>query len=188
MRIGIDLDDTIASFFEIFLNYAIMYDKSLKKNVLSLTKQKDKEFSWNNFEKDNFYRLYIDDIAGSLFPLDGASNYISKLKEDGHEILVVSARNKKHYSRPYELTSAWLKKHKIPFDQLHIGCENKMQLCLDYKIDLFIDDNITTLNLIKDKGIPTILIETKLNKKQKTNHNRFVSWQEIYKAIKKINS
>ena len=50
-------------------------------------------------------------------PLKGAQKALSKLKAEGHIIILYSSRN----WAEYEMTIDWLNKHKFPFDQLILG-------------------------------------------------------------------
>ena len=47
----------------------------------------------------------------------GAREALQKIRDNGHTIIIYSART----WAEYELTIDWLKKNKIPFDQLILG-------------------------------------------------------------------
>ena len=50
-------------------------------------------------------------------PITGAIESIKNLKDQGHTIIIYTARS----WNEYEMTSEWLKKNNIPFDQLFMG-------------------------------------------------------------------
>ena len=50
-------------------------------------------------------------------PLEGAVNGINKLYNEGHTIIIYSSRT----WMEFEMTSDWLKKHKIKYHQLVLG-------------------------------------------------------------------
>lgn len=62
-------------------------------------------------------------------PIPGAVETIQKLKESGHYIIIMTARNMKTYDNNIGKIIAnqsmvvieWLNKHKIPYDELHFG-------------------------------------------------------------------
>lgn len=62
-------------------------------------------------------------------PIPGSVETIQKLKESGHYIIIMTARNMKTYNNNIGKIIAnqslvvieWLDKHKIPYDELHFG-------------------------------------------------------------------
>ena len=46
---------------------------------------------------------------------DSADKYITKLKEDGNEIYIITGRDNGEYSDPYNMTIEWLRKYDIIF-------------------------------------------------------------------------
>ncbi len=69
-------------------------------------------------------KKYID-----LNPIDSMVQKIRELKQDGFTIILQTARNMKTYEGNIGLINAntlielndWLKKHDIPFDEIHVG-------------------------------------------------------------------
>lgn len=50
-------------------------------------------------------------------PLEGAIENINKLYDDGHTIIIYSART----WMEFEMTTNWLKKHNVKYNQLILG-------------------------------------------------------------------
>lgn len=50
-------------------------------------------------------------------PLPGSANFLQKLKQQGHTVIIYSART----WAEYEVTIEWLNSNFIPFDQLILG-------------------------------------------------------------------
>lgn len=50
-------------------------------------------------------------------PLPGSASFIQKLKQQGHTVIIYSART----WAEYEMTVEWLNLNSIPFDQLILG-------------------------------------------------------------------
>ncbi|HUX83946.1 MAG TPA: HAD hydrolase family protein [Chitinophagaceae bacterium] len=50
-------------------------------------------------------------------PLPGASQKISRLMEEGHTVIIYSARS----WQEYEMTRDWLSRNQIPYSQLVMG-------------------------------------------------------------------
>ncbi len=59
-------------------------------------------------------KLYSRSMAK---PLRGAKEVLEKLKDQGHTIIIYSARS----WNEYEMTSKWLKDNQIPYDQIILG-------------------------------------------------------------------
>lgn len=78
-----------------------------------------------------------------------------------------------------------MEKHKITFDKLIINAREKAPICLEEKIDLFIDDSIRNCMKIASVNIPVILFANKYNENC-TLFKRVFNWKEIYKEIERI--
>ena len=60
-----------------------------------------------------FYKNNIERIAKSLTVIEGAKEYIDKLKVDGHVIYIITGRDNGEYSEPYSMTQEWLNNKNI---------------------------------------------------------------------------
>ena len=104
---------------------------------------------------------------------------INKLKEDGHEIIIITAR----WPEPggcSKVTTEWLEKYNIKYDEIIFDSANKGKVTLDKKIDLFIDDSFINCQEVGKAGIKTFMIETRTNKGLTIdNVTRVYSWSDI---------
>ena len=78
-------------------------------------------------------------------------------------------------------------KHKIPYDKLIVNAKEKAPICLEEKIDLFIDDSIHNCIEVANKNIPVLLFDASFNKKC-TLFKRVFSWKEIYIEVERMKS
>lgn len=75
------------------------------------------------------YTKLPDEEYINVKPIPGAVEYLQKLKADGNYIIIHTARNMKTYNNNIgqiianqsSVVIEWLKKHEIPFDELHFG-------------------------------------------------------------------
>ena len=121
MKIGIDIDNVISNFNEELLKAYIEHDKELRNTgIINKNAQyiRNKMFDWTEQEETEFYNSNIEKIAINLKPIEGASKYIKKLKEEGHSIYIISGRDNDDYTDPYKMTKNWLEKYDIIYDKL----------------------------------------------------------------------
>lgn len=182
MRIGIDIDDTMADTFDYLMPYiAEFFDldiKYLKDNNISYStlpeKMKKRELE--------FAKKYYDKVIPNTPFKPKVTEYIDKIKNLGHEIIIITARDKTLYIDEYKTTIKELKNNNINYDKLICNFD-KAKICETEKIDLFIDDSIANCNKVNQLGIETILFNSKSNIKEKTNLYRVDNWKEIYDKI-----
>ena len=163
MRIGIDLDGVIFDSEKLYRIYSELYDiQELKKNSLKNNKEirfQDR-YSWSDEETNGFVKKYHRKITEVSNFMPGAKDVISLLKEEGHTLIVITARGK-------------LNKDLIPVT---------IQRLKDNNLDLFEKyywgtDNKDTIYL---KDAPSF--DIKENEYLKVLYN----WGEIYRYINEI--
>lgn len=190
MIIGIDIDDTITDLSDIFLKYATLYNK---ENEIDFKIDKtqwdlDKAFGWNNDDFMKFSKKYLEILLNEAKPKKDCVNVINKLRENGHKIVIITARNSEELIDPYEFTKNWLELNNIGFDKLVVNSNKKEEDCINNKIDVFIDDRPENCeNVYKKLHIPVFLFDSVYN----TNDNnslieRVFSWEEVYSKIRSI--
>lgn len=183
MRIGIDIDDTLSKTFEAIYPYALEYFKipNLKRDNQTLRET----VTSYGLDYTKFCKEYYDKVLPDAEVMEGASEILNKLKKEGHEIIIVTARTDKAYNYPYETSYKFLIKHNIPFDKLLVGHPKKGKICKLENIDLFIDDNVDNCYDISKYGIDVLLYNSPLNK---NNHDfkRVNNFKEIYDYVKKV--
>lgn len=187
MNIGIDIDDTINRLSDILPKYAKKFNK---ENKIKYKIQRDKwnfdeACGWNEENSEKFLAQYIKKCFTKVKIKKGAKKYINKLKEEGNNIIIITARHEKHCKQVYEVSEKWLKKHKIKFDKLISDSYDKYIPCEENKIDIFIDDNVEVCkDIISNIEIPVILFDSVYNRDEK-DLNRVYNWKQAYNEIKK---
>lgn len=187
MRIGIDVDDTITN------SYDSIMDLIGKKYSINSEKLKEAGTTYYDIMADNINFPDYDKFCASNFesllsnvPLkEGAKEVINKLHEEGHQIVIISARNDKEYLNPYMTTYMYLVKHDILFDKIFVNILNKGEFCKIKKIDLFIDDSVINCKSAVNSGIRTFLFDNTFNKKN-IDLKRVYNWNEIYDIVNDI--
>ena len=187
MRIGIDIDDTISCTNEKLIEEALKYDKEhvrgkgfKNKNAYSFMEM----FYWTVMDVDNF----LNTVQGSNFFLDldvkhEANEYIKKLYDEGNEIIFIT-RRKNSFSTKLK-TKKWLKKHGFKYNKLLMGHSKKGEVCQNYSIDLFIDNDYKNVYDAMSYGVDSIMMGDEYNKDEK-EIKRVESWKEIYNYVNEV--
>ena len=184
MKIGIDIDDTMADTFDYLMPYIAEFFN------IDIKYLKDKNISYSTFPKEmkerelEFARKYYDKIIPGTPFKPKVAEYIDKIRNLGHKIIVITARDKTLYTDEYKTTIEELKNNNIHYDKL-ICDFDKAKVCKNEKIDLFIDDSIINCSKVNELGIKTILFNSKINMKEITKLDRVDNWKDIYEKIKK---
>lgn len=193
MRIGVDIDNVLSNFNEVLLNKYIEHDKSINgKGIVNQDVYIRDMFNWDKEYEEKFYKENIEYFASFFEPIKECSKYIKLLKEEGNTIYIISGRDNGEYSNPYRMTIDWLKKYDIVYDKLFLvdayNSHSKTEVCLEYNIDVMIDDSKRMCKDIQDNGIRTLLMDTPYNR-DTNEFERVNSWKEIYNKLsnKKIN-
>ena len=167
-RIGLDIDDTISNTHFVLMKYAIKYNNEhANRSMLKYnTNNFGEVFGWSDEEVYAFFRTYYLDALKEIEPKFNVKEVLTKLKEEGYEIIFITVRNDRECAGVGEarrITLEWLKKNEIPFDELHVDIQDKKSFCEEHNIDIFMDDSIRTVSKVKETGIDTFIAMNDFN-------------------------
>ena len=193
MKIGIDLDGVIFDSERIFRVYAELYDV-IELHQNSIVDNREVKFqdryNWPQSIIDDFLKKYQTySIEKSEF-IPGAKDVIKMLKEEGHELIIITARGDKKKEH-ITITEDILKKNDMYiFDKYIWGVENKSEICVNEKLDLMIEDSNRNCKAISDKKIKTIYFKDAPNYEMKENEylKTLYNWGEVYRYIKEASN
>lgn len=187
MRIGIDIDDTLADTTPHVIPLYMEFDKKYAhgKGITKPHRKHNDAFDWTLEEIHNLRDNYIDDIVSSIPAKRDASKYVNLIKKLGHTIIIITARTKDYYRDPYGVSISWLKKNNIPFDDIKADLLYKGEVCIEAKIDLFIDDSFGQASYVAENlKIPVLMPVDDYNKdKECDGITKVNSWEEIYNIV-----
>ena len=196
MKIGIDIDDTTVNTVNPMIKYGKIFNEEVLKRPsveFNFGEIKDryymnKLFGWTEETKFEFFNMYYKNVLEDCEPLPGASKVITQLKEDGDEIIFISARiTSIKGCDARKITIDSFNKNGIPFDKVIIGAYDKLEYCLEHGIDVFVDDSLEVLQELSKHGIRCYLMTSQINSKLDTGDiTRVHSWEEIYKDLKEV--
>ena len=195
MRIGIDIDDTIADTFETGFEYAQEFTKkycgreysniSERMGSIKTHKHWQEIFEWSEEEEIRFFEIYYDKIIKKVKIKEDVCDIINKLYKD-NEIIFITARHDRNENTNIEtVTKKWLEENNIPFNKVFLG-RKKVEVCEEEKIDIFIDDSYENCKSVKEKNIKVYLIDHITNKNiQDDKIERAYGWKDLYEKIEK---
>ena len=119
-----------------------------------------------NISNEEFFKLLNDsDIIKIMDPKPDASFVTNELHQRGYQIVFVTARG--WHSDMVKITTEWLQKHDIYYDQVefvHVG-ESKLGKIKGYKnVKLIIEDNVKHILELRDNGYHTVAVDGSWNK------------------------
>ncbi len=193
MIIGVDIDDTLTDIRDEVGAAALKYAQSLNKDIDETKVVWDKNNNGSSFkERYNFNYdelLYFfgniqENIIKKAKPREDVVDVIKKLREDGHKIYIITARDSEFHNNPYELSKTWLNKNNIEYDKLIVDARDKAKICREQNIEIFIDDKLSNCLQISNENIVTIRITNYTEQHQNIVNKK--NWKEIYEYIKQL--
>jgi len=190
MKIGIDLDGVVFNTEMLWSTYAELYDCiELNKNSV-ITKEEPRfqeRYDWSEEEKNSFLDKYADITEFDLMP--GAKQVIKMFKEDGHELVVITARGAiSNQKEGASIAARKLEDEGIKFDRYYWKQSEKLDVCKMEKVDVMIDDNYHICETLKEAGIPVIYFNSLSRKhlEEKDGLREVSNWGEAYRVIKSL--
>lgn len=190
IRIGLDIDNVITDFDKDLLKEFLAEDKNKRNTGIINPKSTHISkgmFDWSKEEVDEFFANNMQRIAMSLPARRNAGKVINKLLSEGFEIYLISHRVFPHYTEPYEVTYNWLRKHNINYTKLILSKEpDKTEECLEYKIDMMVDDRVSQCKIMSENGINVFVMRTRYNIWENHNLKEITSWNKLYQEAQKL--
>ena len=194
MRIGVDLDDVLGEFMPQMLafhneKYGTSFNSRDIGHVHALFELISKNEEEAIEKMELFYRSeYFDNIR----PVKGAKDNLRKLKDHGHELIVITGRP----SHLKEKTTKWLEEHfEDILDQVHFADHtvhprgwSKGEMCKKLGIYHHIDDFLAFAQSCVENGISVFLLDRPWNRNVELDIKikRVFSWDEISMDLIKL--
>lgn len=191
MKIGIDLDGVVFDSEKEYRVYSELYDMlDLKQNSKTDNRKLafQDRFNWTQEEIDGFLKKYHKQITLESNFMPGAQKVLKMLKEDGHTLILVTARGSLNKDM-IKLTENRLKQKDMDlFDKYYWAVKNKAEVCVKEKIDLMIDDSLNHIKAVADAKIKAIYLKDAPSYDLEENEYSKVlyNWGEIYRYIKEM--
>ena len=192
MRRGIDLDEVVADTIMALVNFHNeRYGTNFNKNDFHSYYFWE---IWGGTKKEainKIYEFFGTDHFANIAPIAGSLNAMEKLKENGHELFVITGRQNEIIKE----TEEWIEKHftKV-FSGVHFANSynltsqplKKSAICNQLDIEIIVEDDIYHANDLAEYGIKVLLFDQPWNQnglESKENIERVYSWEEIIDKI-----
>ena len=193
MRIGIDIDGVLTNIERFIVDYGTKFciENNLPIEIETGCYDETEAFHWTEEQTLKFWNEYLVYYATKYPARDFASEVIHKLKEEGHEIYIVTARNEygmpnEYYGKMRELVDLWLKDNDICYDKIIYTEGSKLPYCVGNYVELLIEDSPEQIKNVAEK-LPVFCFDNQYNKSvDGKNITRVFSWYDVYNKIKKI--
>lgn len=181
--IGIDIDDTMTNLTEFLVAFGEQNGGKLKQPI---NKTSLKElFDWDDSEKLDLWKNNIEYITSTISTRPLVKETLQEMKRRNYDIYLISTRGSKYYKDARKATINWLNKNEIIYDKL-ILTEEKDKACLEYNVDIYIDDRPNTCDALLNIGIKTFIFDNVFNKEYSNNQiTRIYSFPGFLNAIEK---
>ena len=193
MRIGIDIDGVIADIERFIVDYGTKFciENNLPIDVKLGEYDETKILNLTEEQAVKFWNTYLVHYATKYPVREFSSEVIKKLKEEGHEIYIVTARNeyglpKEYYGKMRELVTQWLQDNNIYYDKIIYTEGSKLPYCVGNYVEIMIEDSPKNINDLSSK-IPVLCFDCKYNESlEGKNITRVYSWYDVYNKISKM--
>ena len=193
MRIGIDIDGVITDIERFMIDYGVKFciENNLTYNVKTENYKDKKMLGISAENAQKFWETYLKDYVVNYKPRDFVSEIIKKLKEEGNEIYIITARNEeglvgKDYGHMRDIVKEWFEKNDIYYDKIVYTEGSKVPYVIGNYVDIMIEDDPKNIKEISKK-VPTICFHSEYNAKVKgRNIIRAYSWHDVYTKIKQL--
>lgn len=188
MKIAVDIDDTLSTVQRAKLAEAYIKRNGLPFEIVDPYANKFvRVVNWQESDAIEFIRnggivVYTDAPARK-----GAKEALTRWREQGHKITILTARPKEWFVNPERISRDWLQKRRIPYDHLVAECSQKGEYCLAHGIDVLIDDDVDNCVDAQNHGVYAVLAAGKhcLNRLNEVEFSA-TDWAGIERCIEEI--
>lgn len=192
MKLGIDIDDTIANTFETGMKYAEIFTRKCchreyndienRLGAIKSHRHWQEIFEWNQQEEEMFFKDYYEKILSEVEIKDDVCEIMKKLYPE-NDLIFITARHETGKTSVENLTKNWLEDHHIPFHNLYLG-RKKLEICQENNIHVFIDDSYENCKSVQSGNIKSYLMDHITNRNiQDKTIERVYGWKDLYQKV-----
>ena len=187
MRIGVDIDGVLNDIgaWHYSCGFKFCIENDIDRGFNPNKYLMEEQFFLSDEENYKFWKEYIFDLMVSIPTRPYAAKIVNILRDMGHEIVILSARDNRYLTNLFADTMnfyvvEWLKKNNIEYDEIIAGPGNKKDKCLKNNIDIMIEDKASNVLEISEV-IPVLCFDAPYNLNvSRDNVTRVYSWYQVY--------
>ena len=190
MKIGIDIDGVLLDYESKLRAFAEMYDVLEVKGNGIINRNSDlfqDAYGWTDEQNKYFMYNYFEKLSEDIPVLPGAKEVISYLRKCGYELVIISARGAS-LPNMINLAKNILDKKELVFDKYIWKQKDKLQACIEEKVDFMIEDNSNTCEKLSSNKVKTIYFKSVATRDLKENKylKQVTNWGEIFRYFKEM--
>ena len=191
MKIAIDFDGTLYETEKEMRVEAEVYDIEELHGKGIINKGKtwvQEKYEWTDEEKAKFISKFVY-ITKRSDPLPGAKEIFRKFKDMGIELILITARGDQKYEDDEQMIQSAkdkLEKDGFHFSKMIFKTPDKVQTCIDEKVDFMIDDSPEVCQSTTNNKIKTIFMhDGEVHGIENPNEYLYEvgNWGEAYRVI-----
>lgn len=196
MKIGIDIDDCLATYTPVFLQRVHQY-YGIKVPITAMNGSSAKTEDYGFISKEQARQLLIldrqDQVLINLSTYPDCVTAVNNLAKN-HQVHLITSRDNYEQKLLKAHTKDWLKKHGFIYHNLEFS-QDKGEYSKKLGLELFIDDSLKFAKQATSCGIPVILFAQPWNQ----NYQQYLgkdlsfmilgrcdSWERIIELINKL--
>lgn len=187
MKIGIDLDGVVIDSETTFRTYEEIYSVEELNGKCIINSEEPKfqqRYDWTEEESKRFVDKYFLEVSKNSGLMSGFVPVYKKLKEQGHEFVVITARGG-FLKEMKDDAIRVLDENGISFDKYYWMTDDKLEACQKENVDIMIDDDHRIIKKLNDNWIKTLYFrDTNLKKLEESELMHEVNnWGDVYRYI-----
>ena len=192
MRIGVDIDGVLTNLETFLVEYGTKYysEKGIEYTINPTGYDIGELFGVGKEGEKEFWSEHVEAYAKNEWPRHFAVEVMNRLKADGYELYIITARlwsyeDSERGGWMRGLVYDWFRRHGLPYDELIFTHEDKLQRCRENGIELMIEDKPQNIMDISEE-LPVIAFDARYNQKcEGEKIMRCYSWYDVYRTIRK---
>ena len=192
MKIGVDVDGVIINSDESIRVHAELFDLFNSKDKGIQVKEgivlAEEMYDWSEEERKEFITKRLHEAIYNAPYVPGAIKILKKLKEDGHELILITARGTL-IPELKEETEQRIKESGLEFTKKYYKQNRKVDIALAEDIDVMIDDRASICKAMSDNKIHGLYLRD-INRpifEENEYFHEVNNWGEIYRFIYNLN-
>ena len=190
MKIAVDIDDTLNVIDRVSRASAYIKRKGLPFRLINDNAGAFLDtFDWKSEDVAAFMRDGGITVFTDAPSRKGAREALERLQSEGHEIIILTARQKEWFGNPEKLSRDWLEKRRIPYDEIaaEIPLGDKARFCAERGISAIVEDRVEVCLDAECLGVRAVLAVCKHNY-SRAGEVRLggANWEQIERALQYI--